>query len=188
LIQESVFDEFVERFKGHASGQKVGDGVDPRTTMGPLANGRRLAAMQALVADAVQKGASIAAGGERLAAPGNFFTPTVLTGVTREMRVLHEEPFGPLALLIPFRTFEEAAAEANRLPYGLASYAFTRSTQTAHAIASAVEAGMMTINHIGLGLPEVPFGGVKDSGYGSEGGPEAIHAYLNTKFVSLLPL
>jgi succinate-semialdehyde dehydrogenase/glutarate-semialdehyde dehydrogenase len=104
------------------------------------------------------------------------------------MRVQQEEPFGPLALIVPFHGLEDAAREANRLPYGLASYAFTRSTQTALSIAAAVETGMMTINHIGLGFAEVPFGGVKDSGYGTEGGPEAIQGYLNTKFVSLLPI
>lgn len=188
LVHEEVFDQFLECFTRIAESQKVGAGVDPETTMGPLANGRRVAAMQTLVADAVGKGAQIAAGGGRLGGKGNFFAPTVLTGLTHDMRVQREEPFGPLASIMSFRSFEDAVAEANRLPYGLASYAFTRSTRTAHAIAAAVEAGMMTINHIGLGLPEVPFGGVKDSGYGSEGGPEAIQSYLNTKFVSLLPV
>ena len=100
------------------------------------------------------------------------------------MRVMNEEPFGPLALMLPFSSFDAAVAEANRLPYGLASYAYTRSAKTATAIAAAVEAGMVSINHHGLALPEVPFGGIKDSGYGSEGGSEAIEAYLNTKFVS----
>jgi succinate-semialdehyde dehydrogenase/glutarate-semialdehyde dehydrogenase len=104
--------------------------------------------------------------------------------MTREMRAMNEEPFGPLALMMPFRDFDEVVEEANRLPFGLASYAFTRSAKTANAIANEVESGMMTINHLGLALPEVPFGGMKDSGYGSEGGSEAIEAYLNTKFVS----
>ncbi len=97
---------------------------------------------------------------------------------------MNEEPFGPLALISPFRGFDDVVAEANRLPFGLASYAYTRSAKTANAIAAAVESGMMAINHHGLALPEVPFGGVKDSGYGSEGGSEAIEAYLNTKFVT----
>ena len=97
---------------------------------------------------------------------------------------MNEEPFGPLAMISPFKDLDEAVDEANRLPYGLAAYAFTRSAKTANAIASKVESGMMTINHLGLALPEVPFGGIKDSGYGSEGGSEAIEAYLNTKFVS----
>jgi succinate-semialdehyde dehydrogenase / glutarate-semialdehyde dehydrogenase len=100
------------------------------------------------------------------------------------MRVMNEEPFGPLALMVPFKSFDDVIAEANRLPYGLASYAYTRSAKTATAIASAVESGMMSINHHGLALPEVPFGGIKDSGYGSEGGLEAMEAYLNTKFIT----
>jgi succinate-semialdehyde dehydrogenase/glutarate-semialdehyde dehydrogenase len=108
----------------------------------------------------------------------------VLTGVPKDARVMNEEPFGPLALIAPFSTFDEAVAEANRLPFGLAAYAYTRSARTAQAIAASVESGMMSINHHGLALPETPFGGVKDSGYGSEGGSEAIEAYLITKFVS----
>jgi succinate-semialdehyde dehydrogenase/glutarate-semialdehyde dehydrogenase len=107
-----------------------------------------------------------------------------LTDVPTEARVMNEEPFGPLAIISPFRGFDDVVAEANRLPFGLASYAYTRSAKTANAIASAVEAGMVAINHHGLALPEVPFGGVKDSGYGTEGGSEAIEAYLNTKFVT----
>jgi len=108
----------------------------------------------------------------------------VITDVPMEARVMHEEPFGPLAIISRFTGMDDVVAEANRLPYGLASYAFTRSAKTANAIANQVEVGMMTINHIGLALPEVPFGGVRDSGYGSEGGSEAIEAYLNTKFVT----
>jgi succinate-semialdehyde dehydrogenase / glutarate-semialdehyde dehydrogenase len=188
LVQEPVYDEFVERFVILSQGVRIGDGLEPRTTMGPLANARRLTAMRTLVADAQEKGATLRTGGESPSGAGNFFTPTVLTDTTQAMRVSNEEPFGPLALIAPFRDLEEAAREANRLPYGLASYAFTRSSRQALSIAAAVETGMMTINHIGLGFAEVPFGGVKDSGYGSEGGPEAIQAYLNTKFISLMPL
>ncbi len=184
LVQETVFDDFVGRFVDLVQKVKVGDGLEPATTMGPLANPRRITAMEGLVQDAVQKGAEVLTGGKRIGNTGNFFAPTVLTGLTREMRVMNEEPFGPLALMIPFTSFEAAVAEANRLPYGLASYAYTRSAKTANAIAAAVEAGMMSINHHGLALPEVPFGGIKDSGYGSEGGSEAIEAYLNTKLVS----
>ena len=123
-------------------------------------------------------------GGKRIGNVGNFFEPTVLTGLTTDMRVMNEEPFGPLALMVPFKSFDDVVAEANRLPYGLASYAYTRSAKTATAIAASIEAGMVSINHHGLALPEVPFGGIKDSGYGSEGGSEAIEAYLNTKFVT----
>jgi succinate-semialdehyde dehydrogenase/glutarate-semialdehyde dehydrogenase len=163
---------------------KIGNGVDAGVTMGPLANERRISAMEGFIADAVQKGASIRTGGKRIGNKGNFFEPTVLTDLNRDMRVMNEEPFGPLALMVPFASFDDAIEEANRLPFGLAAYAYTRSAKTANAVAAAVETGMMSINHHGLALPETPFGGVKDSGYGSEGGTEAIEAYLNTKFVS----
>ncbi len=184
LVQEKVFDQFVTKFVAAAESVRVGDGLAEGTTMGPLANPRRVAAMESLIGDARQKGARLRTGGERIGNKGNFFQPTVITEVTTSMRVMNEEPFGPLALIVPFKHFDDAVAEANRLPYGLASYAYTGSAKTATAVAAAVEAGMMSINHHGLALPEVPFGGVKDSGYGSEGGLEAIEAYLNTKFVT----
>jgi succinate-semialdehyde dehydrogenase / glutarate-semialdehyde dehydrogenase len=184
LVQEGVYDRFVEQFVAVAKKMKVGDGADPTTTMGPLANARRVTAMEGFVSDAVQKGAEIQTGGKRIGNKGNFFEPTVLSNLNTEMRVMNEEPFGPLALMVPFRSFDEVVSEANRLPYGLAAYSFTRSARTANAVAAAVESGMHTINHLGLALPEVPFGGIKDSGYGSEGGSEAIEAYLNTKFVT----
>ena len=184
LIQESVYDAFVGKFVALAEKLKVGNGLEDGTTMGPLANPRRITAMEALVADAVQHGATVKTGGKRIGNVGNFFEPTVLTGLTTDMRVMNEEPFGPLALMVPFKSFDDVVAEANRLPYGLASYAYTRSAKTATAIAASIEAGMVSINHHGLALPEVPFGGIKDSGYGSEGGSEAIEAYLNTKFVT----
>ena len=184
LVQESVYENFVGKFVAIAQSLKVGDGLDPATTMGPLANPRRITAMEGLIGDAVQKGATIRTGGKRIGNKGNFFEPTVLTDLNRDMRVMNEEPFGPLALMVPFKSFDDVVEEANRLPYGLASYAWTRSAKTANAIAASVEAGMMSINHHGLALPEVPFGGIKDSGYGSEGGLEAMEAYLNTKFVT----
>ena len=184
LVQEGVFDQFVEGFTTIAKSLKVGDGMEPGTQMGPLANPRRITAMETLIADAVQKGAEVKTGGKRIGNKGNFFEPTVMTGVNKEMRVMNEEPFGPLAVIAPFRGLDDVLEEANRLPYGLASYAFTRSTKSVAAIAAGVEAGMMTINHIGLALPEVPFGGIKDSGTGSEGGTEAIESYLNIKFVT----
>nr|WP_294513423.1 NAD-dependent succinate-semialdehyde dehydrogenase [uncultured Rhodopila sp.] len=184
LVHESVYEQFVEGFVAHAKAVKVGDGLESGTTMGPLANARRITAMETFIGDAQQKGATIRTGGSRIGNKGNFFEPTVLTDVPLEARVMNEEPFGPLALISPFRGFDDVVAEANRLPFGLASYAYTRSAKTAAAIASAVEAGMMSINHQGLALPETPFGGVKDSGYGSEGGSEAIEGYLLTKFVT----
>jgi succinate-semialdehyde dehydrogenase/glutarate-semialdehyde dehydrogenase len=184
LIQEKVYDQFVEGFTTIAKGLKVGDGLDPASQMGPLANPRRVTAMETLIADAVQKGAEVRTGGKRIGNVGNFFEPTVMTGVNKEMRVMNEEPFGPLALIAPFTGMDDVLEEANRLPFGLASYAFTRSTKSAAAITAGVEAGMMTVNHIGLALPEVPFGGIKDSGSGSEGGTEAIESYLNIKFIT----
>ena len=184
LVQQTIYDEFVDRFVGVARAVKVGDGLAEGTTMGPLANERRVPVIESLIQDAVQRGAEVRAGGNRIGNKGYFFEPTVVTGVTREMRMMNEEPFGPLAMLMPFGDLDEAITEANRLPYGLAAYAYTRSAKTANAIATQVETGMMTINHLGLALPEIPFGGVKDSGYGSEGGSEAIEAYLNPKLVT----
>ena len=184
LVQERVYDQFVEGFVQHTKAVRVGDGMDSSTNMGPLANPRRVAAMEAFLGDAVQKGAKVQTGGSRIGNKGNFFEPTVVTEVPLDARVMNEEPFGPLAVIAPFSSFDEVVQEANRLPYGLASYAYTRSAKTANAIAAAVESGMISINHHGLALPETPFGGVKDSGYGSEGGLEAIENYLVTKFVS----
>ena len=184
LVQEGVYAQFVDGFTARLKAAKVGDGLEAATSMGPLANPRRVAAMDAFIGDAVKRGAKLRTGGERIGNKGNFYQPTVLTDVPMEARIQNEEPFGPVAVISPFKGFDDVVAEANRLPFGLASYAYTRSAKTANAIAAAVEAGMMSINHHGLALPEVPFGGVKDSGYGSEGGSEAIEAYLNTKFVS----
>ena len=186
LVHEKVVDAFTERFVAGAAALKVGDGMAEGTEMGPLANDRRVAAVEALIADATAKGAAVATGGARIGNKGCFFAPTVLTGVTPAMRAMNEEPFGPVALVMPFRDLDAVMAEANRLPYGLASYAFTGSAKTAAAVAARIEAGMITINHLGIGLPEAPFGGVKDSGYGSEGGSEAIEPYLATKFVTRL--
>ncbi|MGV6872942.1 NAD-dependent succinate-semialdehyde dehydrogenase [Pseudochelatococcus sp. B33] len=184
LVQEKVYDAFLDKFTAKAKAVKVGDGTAADTTMGPLANERRIPALESFVQDAVQHGAKLAAGGSRIGNKGYFFEPTVLADVPTSARVMNEEPFGPLALVSPFRDFDDAVTEANRLPYGLAAYAVTRSAKTATALAQSIESGMLTINHLGLALPEVPFGGIKDSGYGSEGGLEAIEAYLNTKFVS----
>lgn len=184
LVQERVYDRFMAGFVQQSKSVKVGDGLEAGTTMGPMANPRRITAMETLIGDATQHGATVQTGGHRIGNKGNFFEPTVLTNVPRDARVMNEEPFGPVAIISPFTTFDEVVSEANRLPYGLAAYAYTRSAKTANAIANAVESGMISINHHGLALPEVPFGGVKDSGYGSEGGLEAIENYLNTKFVS----
>ena len=184
LVQERVYEDFVGKFTAAVKAVRVGDGMEKGTQMGPMANARRIAAMEGFIGDAVQKGASLETGGHRIGNKGNFFEPTVLTNVPLDSRIMNEEPFGPVAVIAPFKDFDEVVAEANRLPFGLAAYAYTRSAKTAQAVAAAVETGMISINHHGLALPEVPFGGIKDSGYGSEGGSEAIEAYLVSKFVS----
>ena len=184
LVHESVYEPFVDKFVAAAKSLKVGNGLDKETRMGPLANPRRVDAMEGFVSDAVQRGAKVKAGGKRIGNEGFFFEPTVLTDVPRDARIMNEEPFGPVAAIRPFDTFENVVSEANRLDYGLAAYAYTKSAKTAAAIGAAIESGMVSINHHGLALPEVPFGGVKDSGVGSEGGADALEAYLNFKFVT----
>lgn len=184
LVQRGVFEAFAEKFVGLTHEIKVGNGLEQGTTMGPVANDRRIPALAALVEDAVDSGATLHIGGKPIEGPGYFFAPTVLSGLTTQMRIMNEEPFGPVALLVPFDTVEDAVVESNRVPFGLASYAFTTSMKTAQILSNRIEAGMLSINHQGIGLPEVPFGGIKDSGYGSEGGTEAIEAYLNTKLVT----
>jgi succinate-semialdehyde dehydrogenase/glutarate-semialdehyde dehydrogenase len=184
LVHESLFDRFVDGFVEAAQALRVDNGMDPSTQMGPLAHARRVEAMESLVADAQSRGAAIRAGGKRIDRPGYFFAPTVITDPPLDSRLMNEEPFGPIALICRFRDEKDAIAEANRLPYGLAAYAYTRSASKASAVASALETGMVSINHHGLGPVETPFGGVKESGYGSEGGSEAIEPYLVGKFVS----
>ncbi|MBB2155710.1 NAD-dependent succinate-semialdehyde dehydrogenase [Gluconacetobacter diazotrophicus] len=185
LVERPVFGRFVERFAELARKVQVGDGLQSGTTMGPLANVRRVDAMEALIGDATARGAEIVTGGQRVGNAGYFFAPTVLRDLTTEMRIMNEEPFGPVALMCPFDTLDDAVGEANRLPYGLAAYAFTGSGRTAARLRDEVRTGMLTVNHLGLGLPEVPFGGIGDSGYGSEGGTEALDAYLDTRFFSM---
>jgi succinate-semialdehyde dehydrogenase / glutarate-semialdehyde dehydrogenase len=188
LVQAPVYQKFRAALVDHAKQIKVGAGLDPTSTMGPLANARRLKAVGELVADAVSKGAELLLGGKRIGTKGNFFEPTVLADMPLNARAMNEEPFGPIALLRPFNSLADALVEANRLPYGLAAYAFTSSIATARAVAAGVEAGMVSINHFGLVNPESPFGGMKDSGHGYEGGPEAIEAYLQTRFVTMAGL
>jgi len=185
LVQEEVYDQFVEQFVSFTNEIVVGNGLEGTSTMGSLANSRRVSAMEGLVQDAVSKGAKLQTGGHRVGNKGYFYEPTVVSDVPVIARAMNEEPFGPIALISSFSSFEEVINEANRLPFGLASYAFTGSSKNAVAVGAAVEAGMMSINAFGLALPELPFGGVKESGYGSEGGTEAMEAYLNTKLVSM---
>lgn len=186
IVHESLHDRFVSLFVNEAAKIKLGPGMDTESTMGPLANSRRVDAIETLVADALSLGAKLAMGGKSRGERGNFFEPTVLTEVTPAMRIMNEEPFGPVAAIMRYRNLDEAIAEANRLDYGLASYAFSNCAKEIAALEQRLEVGMLTINHLGLALPETPFGGVKDSGYGSEGGTEAFDAYLTTKFITKL--
>jgi succinate-semialdehyde dehydrogenase/glutarate-semialdehyde dehydrogenase len=186
FVQEAAYPAFLERFMARTRGINVGNGLDPATTMGPLAHERRLAAMESLMANARAAGATVEAGGARLDRPGLFFAPTVLTNVGDDAEVMNVEPFGPVAPVSVFREFDEVVARANRLPYGLAAYAFTRSARTSRMIAAALEAGNVGIHHGGIALSELPFGGVKDSGWGLEGGQETFDAYLTTKLVTEL--
>ena len=184
LVHEKHYNRFVEGFTEVAANLPVGDGLDPDNKMGPLAHDRLIDAIEGFVSDAVGKGATVHTGGKRKGNKGYFYEPTVMTDVPMDARIMNEEPFGPVAPIMPFSDFDEVVAEANRLDYGLAAYAYTKSAKTAEAIGSAFESGMVSINHHGIGLIETHFGGVKDSGYGSEGGSEAIDAYLNTKFIT----
>lgn len=184
LVQAGVYEEFVDRFTSNAQEIKVGDGALPETRMGPLAHGRRVEAMETMVADAKRLGAHINCGGVRLNNKGHFFAPTIICEPPRNASVMNDEPFGPIAAISRFSDADEAIGEANRLPVGLAAYAYTRSSRMSRRLAQEIKCGMLSINHHGLGLAETPFGGVKDSGYGSEGGSEGIEPYLQNKFVS----
>nr|WP_218278245.1 NAD-dependent succinate-semialdehyde dehydrogenase [Pseudomonas carnis] len=185
LVHYKVFDEFVSRFVEGARAIKVGDGLDPTVTMGPMAHLGRLKATEELVADAVSHGAKLEIGGNRVGDKGYFFEPTVLTNVPVTALAMVDEPFGPIAIINPFDNIDEAIKEANRLPYGLSAYAYTRSLTSANKLFNGIESGAISINHHSVALPEHPFGGVKDSGYGTEGGPGALDAFMTTKFVSL---
>ncbi len=184
LVHRNVYGAFLDRFVAAAQALKIGDGLLPQTQLGPLANSRRIEAMEAFIADAIGQGAELRAGGTRVGNKGYFFAPTVLANVPLSARAMNEEPFGPLALINSFNDLDAALAEANRLPYGLASYAFTRSAAISSALAARLEAGMLGINQTQVAWPELPFGGVKESGYGREGGSEAIEDYLVTKLVT----
>jgi succinate-semialdehyde dehydrogenase / glutarate-semialdehyde dehydrogenase len=186
FVHDKVYDNFVGSFIDIAKKVKVGDGLDPDSKMGPLANPRRVNAMESLIADAQDKGAKVATGGKRIGNQGNFFEPTVLTDVPESARIMSEEPFGPVAVMLRFKETDDVLTRANKLPFGLASYAFTKNANTATKIADALESGMVTINHFGIALPETPFGGVKDSGFGHEGGMEGLQVYMQAKFVSQL--
>ena len=183
-VQEPVYDRFLKRFSEYAQGIKLGDGLEKGVTMGPLANPRRLDAMEAIVNDSKTRGGKIVAGGKRHGNQGFFFEPTVITDLPDDSKLMTEEPFGPIAPIVTFKTFDEVVERANSLPFGLAAYAFTSSGQTATMIGDALQSGMVGVNSVAISTPETPFGGIKDSGYGHEGGIEGLEAYTNRKFIS----
>jgi succinate-semialdehyde dehydrogenase / glutarate-semialdehyde dehydrogenase len=183
-VQEPVYKKFLARFTEYAKGVKLGDGLEQGTTMGPMANARRLDAMELFVNDAKSRGGNVVTGGKRRGNQGYFYEPTVITDVPDDSKIMTEEPFGPVAPIVTFKTFDEVVERANSLQFGLAAYAFTSSNATAAAIGDAIESGMVGVNSVAISTPETPFGGVKDSGHGSEGGIEGLGAYLNTKFIS----
>jgi succinate-semialdehyde dehydrogenase / glutarate-semialdehyde dehydrogenase len=183
-VQEKGYNKFVARFTEYAKGLKLGDGLEKGTTLGPLANPRRLDAMESFVNDAKARGGKVQTGGNRHGNQGFFFEPTVITDVPDDSKIMTEEPFGPVAPIVPFKTFEEVVERANSLPFGLAAYSFTTSASQAQAIGDAIQSGMVGVNSVAISTPETPFGGVKESGYGSEGGIEGLQAYMNTKFIS----
>jgi succinate-semialdehyde dehydrogenase/glutarate-semialdehyde dehydrogenase len=183
LVHKSIAGDFAQALTDHAKGLKVGDGLAEGTQMGPLANPRRIDAMTQFTEDAVKRGAKLLTGGQRIGTAGNFWQPTILSDVPRDAKIFNDEPFGPVAAIQSFDTLEAAIAESNRLPYGLAGYAFTKSLKNSDLLARKLEVGMLWMNMPAMPTAEMPFGGVKDSGYGSEGGPEALEAYLNSRAV-----
>jgi len=184
FVQEAIFERFTRSFVEKARATVVGNGLDPATEMGPVANHRRIEALEALTADARARGGRVLTGGERIGNRGYFFPPTVLTELPDDARALREEPFGPMAIINPVRSVEEAIEKANALPFGLAAYGFTHSAARADLLAEGIEAGNVSINTLEASVAEVPFGGVKDSGYGREGGAEGLDHYMNVKTLS----
>ena len=183
-VQSKVYDRFATRFIETIKSVNVGNGLEKATQMGPLAHSRRVDVMEAFMEDARAHGGEVVVGGSRIEGSGFFFPPTVITGLPDNAKLMTDEPFGPIAPLVRFDDPEDAIRRANSLPYGLSSYVFTESLKTATYAANALEAGMVNINHFGSALSETPFGGVKESGIGSEGGTETFDGYLVTKFVT----
>jgi succinate-semialdehyde dehydrogenase/glutarate-semialdehyde dehydrogenase len=183
-VQDKIYKRYLDRFTEYAKGIKLGDGLEEGTKMGPLANARRLDAMETLVQDCKAVGGKVEAGGKRRGNQGYFFEPTVVTEIPDDSRIMTTEPFGPVAPVVPFKTFDEVVARANGLPYGLAAYAFTNSAKTATAIGDALQAGMVGVNSFAVSTAETPFGGVKESGYGHEGSIEGLEVYMVKKFIS----
>jgi succinate-semialdehyde dehydrogenase/glutarate-semialdehyde dehydrogenase len=184
FVHESIFEEYTNIFVRRAAKTVVGNGVEPGVEMGPLANDRRVEALTGLVEDARERGAEIRTGGSRLDGKGFFFQPTVLANVPDTAHVMQEEPFGPLAIINPVASLDEAIEKANSVPYGLAAYGFTNRADYVDRMVEGVEAGNLSINTLEASLPETPFGGVKSSGYGREGGTEGLYNYMITKNLS----
>jgi succinate-semialdehyde dehydrogenase / glutarate-semialdehyde dehydrogenase len=184
IVHESKYAAFVDGFAQRAAAIRVGDGLDESTQMGPLIHARRLADITALVEDARKAGGTVNTGGSRVDGPGYFYRPTVISDVPLASRIMNEEPFGPVALINRYDTLDAAIAEANRLPYGLAAFAFADSSRTIRRVGEELEAGMVGINTFAISVPESPFGGIKESGHGSEEGIEGLEACLVTRFVS----
>lgn len=183
-VQQDSYERFVARFAELTAAIKVGPGMEPDSQMGPLASARRVDAIEDFVRDAREAGGTVVTGGNKVGNQGFFYQPTVIRDVPDSARVMTEEPFGPIAPIVPFRTFDEVVERANSLELGLASYAFTNSARTGHAISEAIEAGMVGVNSLAISTPETPFGGIKHSGHGHEGGIEGLEAYTNIKFIS----
>ncbi|WP_267393668.1 MULTISPECIES: NAD-dependent succinate-semialdehyde dehydrogenase [unclassified Sphingomonas] len=184
-VQEGIYDRFAQGFAERAKALKIGNGLDAGTQMGPMANPRRPEAIAGLIDEAVGAGARLLTGGVHEDGDGFFFTPTVLADVPLASGAMNEEPFGPVALIRPFATVDDAIAEANRLPYGLGAYCFTENGRRQNRLGDEIEAGMIAINNVRMSWADAPFGGMKDSGYGSEDGPEGIAAHLVTKAVHI---
>ncbi len=184
LVQKSVHGKFVDAFAAAVDKIKVGDGMEEGTTMGPLIADRRIEVMEGLVADAVENGAKLVKGGHRLNREGSFFAPTVLDNVSDAARIMNDEPFGPIAPIDSFSSVDEVVARANRLTFGLAAYAFTENPSVVARLREEIQTGLLAVNSTVVSLPETPFGGVKYSGYGSEGGIEGLEAFLTTRFIT----
>ena len=184
FVHAAIYERFVAGFAARAKVLPVGDGLDEKNRMGPLAHDRRVPAIEGFINDAVAHGAKLQAGGGRLPGKGYFFAPTVLSDVPDSARIMNDEPFGPIAVINPFREFDEVIRQANRLPYGLAAYAFTQSSRRVNLLGEQIEAGMIGINSFTIAVPESPFGGMKESGHGSEEGIEGLDACLVTKFIT----
>ena len=184
FVHDAVHDAFVKRFSDAARTLPVGNGLDANSKMGPVANPRRVDAMEELIGDAQKRGAKVHTGGERIGNEGYFWKPTIMSEVPIDSKIMNIEPFGPVAAINRFNRFDDVMEEANRLPYGLAGYAFTQSSKTATAVGAALDTGLVGINTFAITVPETPFGGVKESGYGLESGAEGLDAYLATKFIA----